>query len=67
MQFDCHNGTNQRFTIEQVTFGGKRIIRTNLNLNMCVGINTNSYANPGELLRLIPCRVNGDIRLRKSL
>ncbi len=63
VQFDCHTGNNQRFSIEQITFGGQHIIKSNLNLNMCVGITNNVYANANELLRLVPCRVNGDIPL----
>lgn len=63
VQFDCHSGTNQRFSIEQITFGGQHIIKSNLNQNMCVGTPNNVFANSNELLRLVPCRVNGDVPL----
>ena len=63
VQFDCHNGNNQVFSIEQITFGGQHIIKSNLNQNMCVGTPNNVFANSNELLRLVPCRVNGDVPL----
>lgn len=63
VQFGCHNGSNQRFSIEQITFGGQHIIKSNLNPNMCVGTPNNVYANSYELLRLVPCRVSGDVPL----
>jgi hypothetical protein len=64
VQFDCHDGNNQRFVIERVTFGSQFIIKSDLNLNMCVGITDNVHANAYELVRLVPCRVsNGDAPL----
>jgi Ricin-type beta-trefoil lectin domain len=63
VQFSCHNGYNQVFSVEQITFGGQHIIKTNLNPNMCVGITDNVFANAGERLSLVPCRVAGDVPL----
>jgi len=64
VQFSCHSGTNQRFDIQQITWGGQHIIKSRLDPNRCVGIPDNVYANNHELVRLVECRnSNGDVPL----
>ena len=58
VQFDCHSGNNQRFSIVDVG-SSQFLFQSSLNLNMCIGITNNTNANAHELLRLVPCRING--------
>ena len=63
-QYPCHSGINQRFTFQTIVFDGQRIIKSNLNPNMCVGITDNTQANSNTLLRLVPCfDSTGDVPL----
>ncbi len=65
VQFDCHNGTNQRFSIYRaVGQFDQYYIQSALNPNMCVG--TPWILNAGDLLRLVPCRANGLVQLEAS-
>jgi len=63
VQFDCNNGANQFYVYEDyppVRF--RFIIKSNMNKNLCIGITNNLHANAHELLRLVPCRVNGQVQ-----
>jgi ricin-type beta-trefoil lectin protein len=54
VQFSCHGGTNQRFSLSQFGSGSYQI-HSALDQNMCVGY---AGASPGDgvLLRLEPCK-----------
>jgi len=54
VQYDCHNGNNQRFVVINVV-GSNYMIQSNIDRTKCVGIQDNSHANVYELLRLEPC------------
>ena len=64
VQFDCHNGSNQRFQMQRVTLRGDFIIESTVDQSKCVGIADNVHANAYELLRVEPCRdSNNDVPL----
>jgi len=56
VQYDCHNGQNQRFLFQRVQ--SQYIIKSALDQSMCVGIPDNVHASSYELLRLEPCRLD---------
>lgn len=58
VQSDCHGGTNQRFTIQQITFGGQTMISFDRDRTKCVGITNNARANPWTRVQVVECMMS---------